>query len=189
MPMAGNETNVSGIEPTIRALDSRIENLKSSYNMFFSGEIRIPPEKERIDVEKSLRILTNSSAKSPRDAMMIQNLTSKFSLYNNLWLKKLNELESGSPLLQRKKKPDAPASSPGENQAKKVAEVTISLTDENTFEKFYQVYRQLNPGSGKADQKEKIIQAIKATLISNRMAYARIEMSSRQGKINIKIKK
>ena len=28
------------------------------YNMFFSGEIRIPPEKERTDIEKSLRILT-----------------------------------------------------------------------------------------------------------------------------------
>lgn len=187
--MADNEKNVSGVDPTIRALDSRIENLKSSYNMFFSGEIRIPPEKERTDIEKSLRILTNSSAKSPRDAMMIQNLTSKFSLYNNLWLKKLNELESGSPLLERKRKPAAPTSPPVEPQAKKVAEVTISLTDESTFEKFYQAYRQLNPGSGRTDQKEKIIQAIKATLVSNRMAYARIEMSSRQGKVNIKIKK
>ena len=187
--MAGNEMNVSDIERTIRALDSRIENLKSSYNMFFSGEIRIPPEKERTDIEKSLRILTNSSAKSPRDAMMIQNLTSKFSLYNNLWLKKLNDLESGSPILQRKTKAVIPPPAPAENQPKKQAEVTVSLTDESTFEKFFQAYRQLNPDSGKADQKEKIIQAIKATLISNRLADARIEMSSRQGKINIKIKK
>ena len=37
--------------------------------------------------------------------MIIQNLAPRFSLYNNLWLKKLNEMESGVSKLQKKKAP------------------------------------------------------------------------------------
>jgi len=187
--MAEMETSGSGTEQTIRLLDLRIENLKNAYNLFFSGEIRVPPEKERTDIEKSLRNLTYSSAKSPRTAMMIQNLTFKFSLYNNLWLKKLNEIESGvSPRLV-KGKSFARSAAPAKDQAKKENEIIVRITDESTFENFYQAYRQLKPDSGKEDRKEKIIRAIKNKLISSNLEIARIELSNRQGKINIKIKK
>ena len=187
--MAEMETNVSGTEQTIRLLDLRIENLKSAYNLFFAGEIRVPPEKERTDIEKSLRSLTYSSAKSPRTAMMILNLASKFSLYNNLWLKKLNELESGVSPRKGKGRSFAPPAAPAKNQGQKENEMIVRMTDESTFENFYQAYRQLKPDSGKEDRKEKIIQAIKSKLIASNLEMARIELSNQQGKINIKIKK
>ena len=187
--MAEMETGGSGTEHTIRSLDLRIENLKSAYNLFFSGEIRVPPEKERTDIEKSLRNLTYSSAKSPRTTMMILNLASKFSLYNNLWLKKLNELESGVSPRQKKARPFASPAAPAKNQGQKENEIIVRMTDESTFENLYRAYRQLKPDSGEGEQKEKIIQAIKSKLTASNLATARIELSSRQGKINIKIKK
>jgi hypothetical protein len=187
--MAEMETNGSGTEQTIRSLDLRIENLKSAYNLFFSGETRVPPEKERTDIEKSLRNLTYSSAKSPRTAIIILNLASKFSLYSNLWLKKLNELESGVSPRQRNVRSFAPAAAPAKNQAQNENEIIVRMTDESTFENLYQAYRQLKPDSGKGEQKEKIIHAIKSKLIASNLETARIELSNRQGKINIKIKK
>ena len=183
------ETSGSGTEQTIRSLDLRIENLKSAYILFFTGEVRVPPEKERTDIEKSLRNLTYSSAKSPRTSMMILNLASKFSLYNNLWLKKLNELESGVAPRPRKGNPVAPPAAPAKNQAQKENGIIVRITDESTFENFYQAYRQLKPDSGKEDRKEQIIQAVKNKLIASNLDVAKIELSSQQGKINIKIKK
>jgi hypothetical protein len=188
-PMAEMETNVTGTEQTIRALDLRIENLKSAYNLFFAGEIRVPPEKERTDIEKSLRNLTYSSAQSPRTAMLILNLASKFSLFSNLWLKKLNELESGVSPRKGKAGSFAPSAAPAGNQGEKENEIIVRMTDDKTFDDFYRVYRQLKPDSGEGEQKEKIIRAVKGKLTASNLATARIELSIQQGKINIKIKK
>ncbi len=85
----------SKAELKIQRLNSRIEQLKIQYTLFFSGEIRLPPEKERETVENSIRKILESEYKSPRMNLLVQNLASSFSLYNNMWLKKMNELETG----------------------------------------------------------------------------------------------
>ena len=52
-------------------------------------------------------------AKTAKMSMIIQNLAARFSLYNNLWLKQLNEMESGISRLQKKKNAaPAPAQTP-----------------------------------------------------------------------------
>ncbi len=77
----------------IAELEKKIDDLKTEYVLFFNGDTKLPPEKKREDLEKAVRKMIYGGSKTARMDMIIQNLAQRFSLYNNLWLKKLNELE------------------------------------------------------------------------------------------------
>jgi hypothetical protein len=177
------------IEILIHEMGRRVEDLKLKYNLFFSGETRIPPEKEREELENRIRNLMSKGHKSPRVNLLIQNLGSHFSLYNNLWLKRLNELETGISLIQRKKtaymeepqKPPPPKVKP--------IEVGISLNHEESFEQFFDNYSRLCPPNvQKSLDKNKIINSVKAKLITENMVDAQVNLMLKDGKVKIKIK-
>ena len=46
-------------------------------------------------MEIKIRKILINEQKSPRLKLITQNLSSKFMVYNNLWKKKMNEIESG----------------------------------------------------------------------------------------------
>ena len=177
------------IEILIHEMGRRVEDLKLKYNLFFSGETRIPPEKEREELENRIRNLMSRGHKSPRVNLLIQNLGSRFSLYNNLWLKRLNELETGISLIQRKKtaymeepqKPPPPKVKP--------IEVDISLNHEESFEQFFDSYSRLCPPNVKRSlDKNKIINSVKTKLITENMVDAQVNLMLKDGKVKIKIK-
>jgi len=177
------------IEILINEMSRRVEDLKLKFNLFFSGEIRVPPEKEREELEGRIRNLMSKGHKSPRINLLIQNLGSRFSLFNNLWLKRLNELETGVSILQRKKtafmeeakKPPPPKAKP--------IDVGISLNHEESFEKFFDSYsRMCSPNAQKSLDKDKIINSVKAKLITENMVDAQVNLSLKDGKVKIKIK-
>ena len=85
-------------EQQVALLEKKIDDLKAEYILFFNGDTRQPPEKKREDLEKAIRRLIYGGSKSAKMEMIIQNVAQRFSLYNNMWLKKLNELEIGTPL-------------------------------------------------------------------------------------------
>lgn len=180
-------------EKLIQDLDHKIETLKSKYILFFNGDENLPPEKARVELEKSIRSLLSNETKSARLNMLIQNLATKFSLYNNLWLKKLNEREFGvpqhgarstaTPLRAQKAEPvrDTP-------KAEKAAcEADINLNDESTFDHFFHLYREMLPTISDQDS-EKVVNAMKIKLISNNLVRAHLRLSLQNGKLNIKIK-
>ena len=176
------------IEILIREMDRRVEDLKLKFNLFFTGEIRIPPEKEREELEIRIRNLMSKGHKSPRVNLLIQNLGSRFSLYNNLWLKRLNELETGISIIKRKKiaymedyKPPPPKVKP--------IDVEICLNHEESFEKFFDDYSLMSSASTqKSLNKEKLINSVKAKLITENMVDAQVNLSIKNGKVKIKIK-
>ena len=176
------------IELLIKDMDHRVENLKVKFNLYFTGEVRVPPEKEREELEIRIRNLMSKGHKSPRVNLLIQNLGSRFSLYNNLWLKRMNELETGISTIQRKKivymeepKPPPPAVKP--------INVDISLNHEESFEKFFDDYsRMASTNDQKSLNKEKIINSVKAKLITENMVDAQVNLSLKNGKVKIKIK-
>lgn len=172
-------------EKQIADLERKIDELKSKYILFFAGELKQPPEKEREFIETAVRKLVYSGAKTASMDMIIQNLASRFSLYNNLWLKKLNELESGTPTLQ--KKSDRP--SPPPKRKKELLEISLNLNDEDSFERLYDAYRELLPDKGKTDnRKDKIIGSIKTKMLTNNLVEARVNLTIQNGKLSIKIK-
>jgi hypothetical protein len=179
------------IEKFIMTIDAKIESLKTQFNLYFSGELRVPPESDREDLEKMIRDILFSPHKSPRAKLLIQNLTSKFSLYNNMWKKRLNELESGVATLTRKKPMYEEKEEP-EPASVEIPEETfdISLNREDSFDTFYNKYTHLlKKDNGDESQKEKIINSLKAKLIGQNLIDARVSLAIDNGKLKLKIKK
>jgi hypothetical protein len=177
----------SASEKEVAALERKIDDLKMKYILFFAGESKLPPEQERTDTEKAIRNLIYSGAKTARINMIIQNLAARFNLYNNLWLKQLNESESGISRLQ-KKKSTAPPPQPKKENA--YGEVLLNLNDENSFENLFTACRKLLPKNSKAAKdKESIINSIKTKMLTNNLVEVKVSVAFKNGKLSITIKK
>ena len=174
-------------EKQIADLERKIDELKSKYILFFAGESKQPPEKEREYIETSVRKLVYGGAKTAKIDMIIQNLASRFSLYNNLWLKKLNELESGAQLIHKKNTVQPP--SPPKRE-KEILEISLNLNDEDSFERLYEAYREMNPAAARTDQeKNRIIDSIKTKMLTYNLVEAKVSVAIQKGKLSIKLKK
>lgn len=179
------------IELLIKDMNQRVENLKVQYNLFFTGEIRVPPEKERIELETRIRNLMSRGHKSSRINLLIQNIASRFSLYNNMWLKRLNELETGISTIKRKKTAYTEESKPKRAKATAVkpVDVDISLNHEDSFDNLFNNYSNLlSPKARNSLDKEKIINSVKTKLITENLVDAQVKLSLKGGKVKIKIK-
>jgi hypothetical protein len=183
-------------ETEVAALERKIDGLKSKYILFFAGETKQPPEQEREECEKAIRKLIYGGAKTARMSMIIQNLAARFSLYNNLWLKQLNESESGISKLRKKKEalPPPPVKSRPQPQAKPekardAKGIHLSLNDEDSFEKLYSAYMQLLPKNSKAiPDKEKVINSMKAKMLTNNLVETEVSIILKNDKPSIVIK-
>ncbi len=173
------------IETLIQEIDRRIENLKIQFNLFFSGELDVPPEKEREELEKLVIKIQYSSHRSPRVNLLVQNAASRFNLYNNLWLKKLNEIETGMVTIKRKKQTHIEAA----GQPRNVEHVFgLSLNREDSFESLYEKYCELTPQKTPPD-KDRFINSLKTKMISSNLVDAKAAISLINGKTKIKLKK
>jgi hypothetical protein len=178
-------------EKEVIVLERKIDDLKSKYILFFAGESKLPPEQERTDCEKAIRNLIYGGAKTAKMSMIIQNLAARFSLYNNLWLKQLNEMESGVSRLQKKSN-IAPPPTPQQQPKKEKAyqEVLLNLNDENSFENLFAAYLQLLPKNSKAvKDKDSIINSIKTKMLTNNLVEAEVSIAFQNNKLSIIIKK
>jgi hypothetical protein len=190
----------SKIEQQIQRLAGRIEQLKIQWNLFFSGEIRLPPEKERETIEHSIRKILESEYKSPRVNLLVQNLSSSFSLYNNMWLKKMNELETGVSRIPKKtafaetpppvkKNSKADTDKKGADQ-EKIRVMDVSLNDEKSFENFYNRCKTMIPEDRSTDaHRDRVINSLKLKLITQNVVEAKVAISVTEGKLKIKVKK
>jgi hypothetical protein len=147
----------------------------------------VPPEKQREELEKQIRQLMYREDKSPRLNLLIQNVASKFSLYNNMWLKKMNEIEIGLVTIRKKSQAGIDAGLPETRQKDHV--VDVSLNNEDSFEKFYQKYCQLTTQkAGSEKRKEEIINSLKSKMIAGNIIDTKINLVVKGGKVKIKLK-
>jgi hypothetical protein len=105
-----------------------------------------------------------------------------------MWLKRLNELETGISIIKRKKTAYMEEPKPPPPKVKPI-NVDISLNHEESFEKFFENYsRMLSSNAKKSLDKEKIINSVKTKLITENMVDAQVNLSLRGGKVKIRIK-
>jgi len=173
------------LEKKISSLDIRIENLKIKYNQFFAGEIPTPPEKERETLERELRKILGQEQRSPRINLLVQNTASKFTLFNNRWLKKLHDKETDirpPGEISNKKVPPT--------KAGRIHTFGISLNQEASFDRFIDTYRSLmvNPDMSET-AREKLINSLKSKMISANIVDAQVSVSREEGKLRIRLKK
>lgn len=187
------DSNNKAIENSIQELDRKTENLKAQFNLFFAGELRIPPEKERDEIEKKIRRILSYAEKSSRIKLLTQNLSSKFSLYNNMWLKKLNEIELGLVFIKKQKILNTGYLSTGGkplySQIKEHS-VEVSLNNEDSFERFFDLFNKISLEKLKSQkEKEKIINSLKSQMIFENRIDTKVKLQLKQGKIKIIFKK
>ena len=103
--IAGNHkgTNVeSGPDSTrevdreITRLDEMVAALRGDYELFFSGDRRIPPERERNEVRLRMRKLEAGHITNTSQKFRFQSLTAKFNAYQRLWDRIMQQIESGT---------------------------------------------------------------------------------------------
>ncbi len=178
---------IQNLEQFIKNLDKKIDELKIQYNLFFSGEINIPPEKDRTDIENQIRGLLSTEQKTAVINILIQNVASKFSIYNNVWLKRLHEFEIGtSPQFVKKAEQN---SSQGRVESKE-KEIPVSLNREESFERFFSEYQSLCPASSKkSSDKEAVINLLKSKMITENLIDAQVYLTLAGGKVKIRVKK
>jgi len=193
MNVGGESNNQNDVELLLHNLNNTIERLKAEYTLFFAREIRVPPEQERERLEKKMRNLVSGGSRNPRIALLIQNVSSKFSLYNNMWLKRLNEQESGIVRGKKKSVIHTDVKSVKDVEKKKPpmkSSVDVSLNSEESFEKFYENYKKMSLlQSEKLVNKEKMINSIKSKLITANIVDVKIELHIEKGKVKLKLKK
>jgi hypothetical protein len=187
--MASMNPEQENIELLLDDINQRIESLKVEFNLYFSGETRIPPEKERNAVEKKMRNLVYSGKKNARVALLLQNVSSRFSLYNNMWLKRMNEIETGVAPIQKKRVASMVDTPPKPKPQAPGVIVDVSLNSEDSFETLFNNYTQLTAKKEPSSQdKEKMINSIKSKMIGANLIDAKVNLSMVDGKLKIKLK-
>lgn len=180
------------LEHMVLNLNGRIESLKTQYNLYFAGELRIPPESERESLEKIVRDLQFKGNKTPRATLLIQNLSSSFSVYNNMWKKRLTQVENGTFMIQKKKTTfyeDLGDKKEKKKTKKKEEFLDVSLNSEDSFDKFFDKYAKvMKKGSNNEEQREKIINSLKTKLISQNLIDAKVSLGVSGGKLKLRIK-
>ncbi|MBN1196303.1 MAG: hypothetical protein JXA62_02745 [Candidatus Aminicenantes bacterium] len=183
------DSRIKSLEEHVHSIENRIEALKIRYNQFFAGEIPTPPEKERETVEMLIRRLLSEEHRSARINLLVQNVASRFNLFNNRWLKQLHDLEVD---LQPQKKPTERPAAPDHTHspAGNAREVEVSLNREDSFEQLFSTYSNMmiNPAIS-VEAKEKWINSLKAKMISANLVDARISIAREEGKLKIRLKK
>lgn len=186
MVMSFGKPGEEAAEMVIQDITQRVERLQVEFNLYFQGELRVPPEKERSELEKKIRNLLYTGKKGARLNLLIQNLSSRFSVYNNMWLKRMNEIETGVAKIQRKK-----VAYMEQEKARKPkgASVNVSLNSEDSFDQLFDQYTSLVAKKAKTPpDKDKVINSIKAKMISSNVIDAKVNLSIVKGKLKIKIK-
>lgn len=185
-----NQSQNRAIENGIADLERRLEDLKLQFNLYFSGERRTPPENERAILEKAVQQISFRSDRSPRISLLIQNLTQKFTLYNNMWLKRLNNVEMGLPIIRRetgKTSEEFTPPPPQEKPAKKKM-VTVNLEDTGSFDKLMNQFSERLPDKFKTGSgKDNFIKALKQKMEKGNISEARMSLDFKDGKIKVKI--
>jgi hypothetical protein len=104
-----------------------------------------------------------------------------------MWLKKLNELETGVITIKRKK--TSSADEPSKSWNTKI--YGVSLNNETSFENLYEKYTSLFPKASSQNKlnKESLIRSIKTKMISSNLVDAKAAISVSQGKLKIRLKK
>jgi hypothetical protein len=84
------------VETLLDTVDRQILELKKDYELFFSGERRIPPEKLRQKVKTALLGLTNEHLGNTSHRFRLKSLQAKFNSFSRLWDRIMLQIEMGT---------------------------------------------------------------------------------------------
>ena len=87
------------LEGEIEVLNTRLRQLKSQFNLFFSGALPKPPLEVRDHLDKDVKRLGMIREMKLSQRFLYNNFVNRWNLYTELWNKKLQEREEGARTL------------------------------------------------------------------------------------------
>jgi hypothetical protein len=83
------------IEKNLKILEDRIRTLKIEWDLFFTGNRRIPPTKELGELDKLVKTMKNTAIPDNVLRFKFQSVYSNFIAMSELWTKRLRQQEEG----------------------------------------------------------------------------------------------
>jgi hypothetical protein len=78
------------------AIEEELEELKASYEQFFVGVERLPPAKMHQKLKRRMGNIKATFNRTTAVQFRVQSLLSKFVTYERLWMRTMQEIESGT---------------------------------------------------------------------------------------------
>jgi len=97
-----------GFGEALDRLGRDIQQLRIDFERFFSGALQIPPEELRNRVQAQIRGLRGQSLLSAVDTFRLGDLEARFSSYNELFNRRVRDLEEGRQPAARQAPPPPP---------------------------------------------------------------------------------
>ncbi|KAA0249144.1 hypothetical protein FBQ97_12750 [Acidobacteria bacterium ACD] len=85
------------IETELKALERHVLDLRIQYERFFAGDSKLPPVKDRRQLESFLRRVSNQEIDKAAERFRLQTLQSRYNSLCELWDKRLRAREEGRP--------------------------------------------------------------------------------------------
>jgi hypothetical protein len=82
-----------------------LQKLRVEYERFFNGATAVPPEAQRDELEARMRQLRNAPARGAAEQFRLSSLEARFNSYQELWRRRLSNLEEGRTVLGRRPAP------------------------------------------------------------------------------------
>jgi hypothetical protein len=89
------QEHISGLEEILR-------KLKSQYDQFFAGSRNLPPSEERKRFDRAMRELAKGRIRDNAVRFRYNNLVNKWTMYQELWNRRMREKEEGPLQYQRR---------------------------------------------------------------------------------------
>jgi hypothetical protein len=89
------QEQISGLEEILR-------KLKSQYDQFFAGSRNLPPSEERKRFDRAMRELAKGRIRDNAVRFRYNNLVNKWTMYQELWNRRMREKEEGPLQYQRR---------------------------------------------------------------------------------------
>ncbi len=140
-PPAGAAAARRGSQEEIEQLARDIQQLRIDIERFFSGALPLPPEELRNRLQTQLRQLRNRNLATVAESFRLGELEARFNSYNELFNRRLRDLEEG----RRAARPATPPPAPGFDAEKGV--VVRDKVDPAAAEALY-VGLRASPGEG-----------------------------------------
>ena len=87
---------------TVARLEEMLRRLKTLYDQFFSGTRPLPPVEDRKRLERAIRELGQDRIRDNATRFRFNNLMNKWTMFQELWNRKMREKEEGPLQYQRR---------------------------------------------------------------------------------------
>ncbi len=83
-------------EEQLNLIDRKLFELKKDYDLYFSGDLRRPPERMRNEIQKVLVKLTTSHMTNTQQRFRLKSLSARFNSFARHWDRIMHQIEVGT---------------------------------------------------------------------------------------------